>query len=253
MVPVTDEPLVSEGFRLDAYLARPPMSAGRSTQPGLVLCHGLPSGVATAPSAGHTFPELADRIAADTGWSCLSFCFRGAGRSEGEFSISGWVADVAAAVGYLRRAGSANIWLAGFSTGGTLSIHVAAEDPDIRGVAALAAPSDLSAWSADPAYLLALARQVGVVSPNAEPDLVEWAAEVAALDPLGSAARIPPRPFFVAHGSADDTVPLADARALADAAAPECELHVIPMAGHRLRHDPRAMAILLGWLERQAS
>jgi hypothetical protein len=26
---------------------------------------------------------------------------------------------------------------------------------------------------------------------------------------------------------------------------------VVNQAGHRLRHDPRAVAVLLGWLERQ--
>jgi putative redox protein len=28
-------------------------------------------------------------------------------------------------------------------------------------------------------------------------------------------------------------------------------MRVIDGAGHRLRHDPRAMAMLLGWLDRQ--
>jgi putative redox protein len=28
-------------------------------------------------------------------------------------------------------------------------------------------------------------------------------------------------------------------------------LQIIQGAGHRLRHDPRAMAMLLGWLDRQ--
>jgi putative redox protein len=163
------------------------------------------------------------------------------------------VADLEAAVAAFRAEGVDSIWLAGFSTGGTIALHVAGADPEIRGVAALAAPSDLSAWSSDPAYLLTLARDVGVVPATADPDLAVWAEEVRALDPLGSAARIPPRPFFLAHGSDDDTVPLADARALADAAEGRCELHVIPMAGHRLRHDPRAIAILLGWLDRQSS
>jgi len=153
----------------------------------------------------------------------------------------------------LRAQHVANVWLAGFSLGGTLAIHVAATDATIGGVASLSAPSDLSAWSTDPAYLLGLARQVGLVGEESEPDLSSWSAEVVAIDPLGSAALLPPRPFFVVHGSSDDSVPLADARALADAAQGACELHVLPKGGHRLRHDPRAIAILLGWLERQST
>jgi putative redox protein len=31
----------------------------------------------------------------------------------------------------------------------------------------------------------------------------------------------------------------------------EAELRLIPGAGHSLRHDPRAIAVLLGWLDRQ--
>jgi putative redox protein len=38
---------------------------------------------------------------------------------------------------------------------------------------------------------------------------------------------------------------------LVDAAGPTAELRVVHAAGHRLRHDPRAIAALLGWLDRQ--
>ena len=44
---------------------------------------------------------------------------------------------------------------------------------------------------------------------------------------------------------------MVDARALADAADGEVELRILSGAGHRLRHDPRAIAVLLGWLDRQ--
>ena len=46
-------------------------------------------------------------------------------------------------------------------------------------------------------------------------------------------------------------MPVADARALADAGRPNAELRLVQGAGHRLRHDPRAIATLLGWLARQ--
>jgi hypothetical protein len=35
------------------------------------------------------------------------------------------------------------------------------------------------------------------------------------------------------------------------AATPLAELRLVQAAGHRLRHDPRAIATLLGWLGRQ--
>ena len=39
--------------------------------------------------------------------------------------------------------------------------------------------------------------------------------------------------------------------ALVDAADGRADLRVIVGAGHRLRHDPRAVAALIGWMERQ--
>jgi putative redox protein len=41
-----------------------------------------------------------------------------------------------------------------------------------------------------------------------------------------------------------------DARVLADAHG-SADLRIIDGASHQLRHDPRSVAILLGWLDRQ--
>jgi hypothetical protein len=38
---------------------------------------------------------------------------------------------------------------------------------------------------------------------------------------------------------------------LAEAAGPCAEVRIVPNGAHRLRHDPRAIAALLGWLDRQ--
>jgi putative redox protein len=54
----------------------------------------------------------------------------------------------------------------------------------------------------------------------------------------------------VIHGADDDVVPEADARQFARAHG-EADLRLLGGAGHRLRHDPRAVALLLGWLDRQ--
>jgi putative redox protein len=45
-------------------------------------------------------------------------------------------------------------------------------------------------------------------------------------------------------------VPITDARELADAARPTAELRILVGAGHMLLHDPRAIALLLGWFDR---
>ena len=56
--------------------------------------------------------------------------------------------------------------------------------------------------------------------------------------------------LLIVHGGDDDSVPVTDARQLALAHG-DAELRIIAGAGHRLRHDPRAVAVLLGWLDRQ--
>jgi putative redox protein len=53
------------------------------------------------------------------------------------------------------------------------------------------------------------------------------------------------------HGSADDVVPVDDARRLGAAGGDCVDLRIVANGAHRLRHDPRAIAAMLGWLDRQ--
>ena len=52
------------------------------------------------------------------------------------------------------------------------------------------------------------------------------------------------------HGANDEIVPITDARELADAANETAELRILAGADHMLMHDPRAIALLLGWFDR---
>src|SRR4051794_41891444 len=97
-----------------------------------------------------------DRIAHEMGWAAMTFTFRGCGDSDGDFSLKGWVEDLKAAIkdleGLVRPDG---LWLAGTSTGGSLSARVAADDPRIRGAAPLPARAALGDWAARPRRFLA--------------------------------------------------------------------------------------------------
>ena len=75
--------------------------------------------------------------------------------------------------------------------------------------------------------------------------------DIGRIDAVAAAHRLDRRPLLVLHWVEDVEVPIDDARALADAGRPNSELRVVQGAGHRLRHDPRAIATLLGWLARQ--
>jgi putative redox protein len=244
--------LDSVGVRLRAHVARPPESA-TPRRFGLVLCHGFPSGPRGAANSAETYPDLADRLAADAGWVVLSFNFRGTGDSEGDFSLGGWLTDLRTAIDHLlEHEGTEDVWLTGFSTGGALAICAAAEDERVAGVATMAAPADFDEWAEDPERFLAYAREVGVIRSTAfPPDATKWATELRETRASSAVGKIPPRPLLIVHGSEDDIVPVIDARQLADAADGAVELRVLTGAGHRLRHDPRAIAVLLGWLDRQ--
>ncbi|HYI63153.1 MAG TPA: alpha/beta fold hydrolase [Acidimicrobiales bacterium] len=243
----------SAGLRLYAHLARPTPGREAPGRPGLVVCHGFPSSAAMARAGVETYPALADRLAAEAGWTVMTFSFRGIGRSEGDFSLCGWQDDLRAAVDHMiDEVDVEGVWLAGASTGGSLAICVAGDDPRVRGVATLSARADFADWAAQPRRFLQHAREVGVIQDPAFPeDFEEWALELKSVRPLAAVAALAPRPLLLVQGAEDDVVPVVDARALADGHG-AADLRVLSGAGHALRHDPRAVALLLGWLERQA-
>lgn len=220
----------------------------------MVITHGFPGGVLGAAGATASFPELGDRIANELGWLVLVPALRGAGESEGHFSLGGWLEDVIAAIAHLRateRPGG--IWLAGFGTGGALSLAAAARDPAIKGVAALGAPADFDDWANQPRRLLEHARAIGLIKDPAFPPAMDrWSRELRTIRADQSVRAIAPRPVLVVHGTDDESVPAFDARVVADAHG-SAELRMLAGAGHALRHDPRAVAVLLGWLDRQRS
>ena len=241
----------SDGLRLAAHWTRP---SGAGRVPALVLVPGFPRGTGAAALVGATYALLVDRIPRETGWAAMTFTFRGTGASEGDFSIEGWLTDVRAAVDAVAsRPDVTGVCIAGFRLGGTLAVVSAADDDRVRGVASFAAPASLREWVRDPAWFLEYARRTGVLrTPGFPPDPVAWTRAIANLDPLESAARMAPRPWMIDHGSDDDVVPVESAHLLASAGGEGCELRIVQHGAHRLRHDPRAIALLLGWLARQA-
>ncbi len=244
----------SGALTLVGHLAgSPPLtSTSRVQRPGVVLVHGYPSGPAGTAGAIAAMPELADRIADDMDFIAFSPCLRGMDDSDGDFSIRGWADDIHAAVDHVRTAtASSKVWLVGFGTGGALAICVGADDPEIGGVASLAAPADFDDWASNPRQLFEHARELGITAAEPRPAAIDgWSRELRTLKAVDGAQRLSSRSLLVIHGSDDDVVPSFDARVVADAHT-EAELHLLEGGGHRLRHDPRAMAITLGWLDRQ--
>jgi uncharacterized protein len=243
--------LTSGSLALAAHLALPRTAAGVGV-PAVVIAHGFPSGPGVGNDPAATHPELADRIANEMGWATLSFSARGCGASQGEFSLGGWREDILAAVAHMRDLPDVwGVWLVGFGTGGALAVGAAAAEPAVRGVAALAAPADFNDWADHPRRLLEHARSQGIIrSANFPPSMDVWVEELRNLAAADAVAGMVDRDLLVVHGADDELVPSFDARVLADAHG-HAELRIIDGAGHQLRHDPRAVACLLGWLDRQ--
>jgi len=238
-----------DGTVLAAHWARP---ASTGATPGVVLCHDFPTPPRGSLASGLTFPELADRVAAQAGWRVLTFNFRGTGGSHGDFSVEGWNTDLRFAIEAVAADGDGTgVWIVGTGVGGALALGVGARDRRVRGIAALGAPVDLRDWSRDAARFARHCRSMGVFESDGAPaDTGAWAREMAAVDTVASARRFAPRPLLLIHGTEDDVVPVTDAVRLAEAHG-DAELRVIANGGRRLRHDPRAVAMLLGWLDRQ--
>lgn len=240
----------SGSLTLQRYLAVP--SGQNPTLPGVILCHGFPIGPLDARQAGVTFPQLMDRVANDLGWAAMTFTFRGCGSSEGDFSMQGWVDDLRAAIDHLiGEVQPQGVWLVGTNTGAALALCVAADDPRVRGCALLGSRADFDDWAGQPRRFLEHAREIGAIrTPGFPRNFDEWTRELRRFRPVDAARRFAPRPLLVMHGEDDESVPVADSRILAQSHG-GAELRVISGAGHRLRHDPRAIAVLLGWLDRQ--
>lgn len=241
----------TDGVELDAHLAEPDPNGGLRA-PGVIFLHGFPSGDVWAERIGADLPELADRTAQQMGFVSLSIRFRGCGGSTGDFSLQGWVDDVAAAVDHLAvHHDPKGIWLCGFGTGGAVALVAAADDPRVSGAALAGSPADFVDWAENPNRLMAHARRVGAIrSPDFPPQPESWREQLRSIRAVHAAERFTDRSLLVLHGSDDEAVPHFDARLLADAHG-TAELRFIRGAGHLLRHDPRAVAVLLGWLARQ--
>jgi uncharacterized protein len=232
-------------------------SYASATTPGapvsghVVLCHDLPRASGSASDVGQTYPSLADRLTRETGQRVVVGILRGAGKSDGDFSAQGWLDDVRVLM-EPEIADEARCWLVGFGFGGVLSLRLAAADDRVAGVACLGTPVNLDVLARDPEALVERCVRSGVIHSTGFPGSpAAWAKEISDLHPMEDAEQLKGRPLLVVHGSDDPDIPVDDARALSEAATGPADLRVVVGAGHWLRADPRVVAILVGWLERQ--
>ena len=244
-----DQTFPSGSERLACHISVP---ADRDVEtPGVILCHGFPIGPIDARRSAGTFPQLMDRLCHELGYAAMTFTFRGCGNSTGDFSLQGWMDDLRNAVDHLTHTrGISRVVLVGTNTGGSLVVCEAADDPRVVAAALLSPRADFDDWAEHPRRFLQHAKEIGAIrTPGFPGSIDEWSRAFRRFRPAAAARRFAPRPLLVLHGEDDESVPVSDARQLAKAHG-SAELNVLSGAGHRLRHDPRAIAILSGWLDR---
>ncbi len=221
--PYADVPLMSEGLRLRAWLAR-----GRPEKPAVVIAHGLGDSL-------DSYLEHA-RIFLERGHTVLLLDMRGHGGSEGSQMTLGCRerADVLAAAGELRRLGLAGsgIVLEGHSMGAVAVLLAAPEMPDLRGVIAEAPYDSFRSSIAHHARLIYHLPGWVPIIPMAIA-VAEWRAGFDAdrADPTAAAARFSAPLMAIADGE-DPRMPEAVVRRVFDAHGGRGRLWIAPGVGH---------------------
>ena len=245
-----------DNLKLVGRLYLPP-AGGLDPYPTVCVCHGIPFSEAAKTGVGERgYPALAERICRD-GFAVLIFNFRGTGASEGNFDLFAWTRDLGVAIDFLwalPEVDHARLALLGFSGGAAVSVCVAAGDRRVSAVAACACPAEFSSLklvtgSDEPEATIDHFRRVGIIKDqDFPPAATEWFDSFQVVEPVGVVAKIAPRPLLLVHGGRDEVVDVDHAYRLYAQAGEPKQLIIVQGAGHRLRQDERAMAIVIDWL-----
>jgi fermentation-respiration switch protein FrsA (DUF1100 family) len=217
----------------------------------ICTCHGIPAGIPDPSDKGYA--ALAEYLCSN-GFATLIFNFRGTGLSGGNIDMPGWTRDLGAALDYLwslDEVDKSRLSLLGFSGGAAVSVYVAAGDNRVTSVVAAACPAEFGQWTrGEPQALIGHFRDIGAIRDKEFPASAQaWLDGFRLIKPIDHIARISPRPLLIVHGSADDVVSVEDARRLYAKAGEPKKLAVVEGAGHRLRRDEGAMALVVDWLK----
>jgi len=167
--------------------------------------------------------RIAQALAA-SGIATLRFDFTGLGSSDGDFAntdFSSNIADLLAAIAYLRETGRAPAILIGHSLGGAAILAAAGQVPEARAVVTIAAPFDPAhvARHFGEATAEIEARGEAVVNLGGRPFTIrkQFLDDVAAQDQATRIAALR-KPLLIFHGPRDETVSIDNAEAIYRAA-----------------------------------
>jgi len=227
------------------------LPAGQPPYPAVCVCHGIPA-KNRAPGDGG-YPRLAKRICRE-GFAVLIFNFRGSGDSGGNFDILGWARDLGVAIDYLAalpEVDRSRLALLGFSGGAAVAVYRAAQDKRVSSVLTCACPAEFTFFTEvdDPQSVIDHFRSIGMMRDrDFPPSMPVWLDGFRLICPLEYIAGIAPRPVLLVHGSQDETVDVSHAGKLYERAKEPKQLVIIAGAGHRLRQNDEAVAVVIDWL-----
>lgn len=221
----------------------------------MIICHGFTGSKEGGGGALAMADELAER-----GFDSLLFDFTGCGESEGlweEITLSRQVEDLGAVVEWAQKKGYRRIVLNGRSFGGATVLAYAAGDPRIAAVctwAAVAWPLQLFRGFAVEEFAPGGPAEKEITLDDGSGSLRlrgRFFQDLQRYNLPGCAAGISPRPLLLIHGTADEVVPVADARLLFEAAGEPKQLALIEGADHRFGdHAAGVWKIFFNWLQR---
>lgn len=226
----------------------------KGIHPALCLCHGIPNG--SPPDPGDGGYALLARQFCNEGFITMIFNFRGAGLSEGNFDILGWVRDLEASLTYLygfEWVDRSRISIMGFSGGSMVSIYVAARDRRVSSLVSCCCPTRLALLKDKNSLEAFIKRQQEItISGDKYPVITpeELAQGFEETNPLKSISKIAPRPLLIIQGDSDQLVLMEQAEELYSQAAEPKEMAVIKGAGHQLRRNEDAMKAAFSWLKK---
>ncbi len=195
--------------------------------------------------------ELIERVANQSGWTVVSLVCSGLGGSSGSFSPMGWCDDIETVSRYFVESTKVkSVLLVGYDFSADVCLAVAARSEFVRGVATVSPIISLESYIDNPLQLAAKAQGVGVKVPRKSSELVPWSDQLREISPIESANRLKDKEWLVIHGRDDEQVREGELRDFLNIHGSAAESHFVSAADHQLVTDPRMVAILLGWMER---
>ncbi len=249
----------SDGARMFGVIYEAP---GAGPHPTAIVLHGFPGNERNL--------DLAQAIRR-AGWNALFFHYRGAWGSDGEFSFTHVIEDVAAVVSALskpefataHRIDASRIALVGHSMGGFAALLSASDLDGVRCAASLAGVN-LGVWNEatlTPEGAQQMARTLdGRLGPTKGASGTSLVADVRAnalrFDLRSHAGSLAAKPILLVAGSRDDVTPPAlhhEPLAAAIAAQPDAQLKTAVLDADHAFADRRVelTRLVVGWLSTQ--